>query len=86
MDDAATEMSVRFHDGLGRWLALYSYPDVGDSFPETPPADAVWIRAAERLEGPWSERRLLFRVPELDPAYAGGHDPNTGCYAAKEHP
>ena len=86
MDDAATEMSVRFHDGLGRWLALYSYPDVGDSFPETPPADAVWIRAAERLEGPWSERRLLFRVPELHPAYAGGHDPNTGCYAAKEHP
>jgi hypothetical protein len=86
MDDAATEMSVRFHDGLGRWLALYSYPDVGDAFPETPPADAVWIRTAERLEGPWSERRLLFRVPELDPAQAGGHDPNTGCYAAKEHP
>jgi hypothetical protein len=86
MDDAATEMSVRFHDGLGRWLALYSYPDVGDAFPETPPSDAVWIRTAEHLEGPWSERRLLFRVPELDPAYAGGHDPNTGCYAAKEHP
>jgi hypothetical protein len=86
MDDAATEMSVRFHDGLGRWLALYNYPDVGDSFPETRPADAVWVRTAERLEGPWSERRMLFRIPELDPSYAGGYDPNTGCYAAKEHP
>lgn len=86
MDDAATEMSVRFHPGLGRWLALYNYPDLSGTFPETPPSDAIWLRTAERLEGPWSERSLLFRIPELDSAYTGGHDPNTGCYAAKEHP
>jgi len=86
MDDTATEMSVRFHPGVGRWLALYNYPDVGAEFPRVAPSDAVWIRTAERLEGPWSERQLLFRIPELSPDYAGGHDPNTGCYAAKEYP
>jgi hypothetical protein len=86
MDDTATEMSVRFHPDLGRWLAVYSHPAVDAGFPRTPASDAVWLRSAERLEGPWSEPRLLFRVPELDPAYTGGHDPNTGCYAAKEHP
>jgi len=85
MDDTATEMSVRFHPGLARWLALYSYP-VGDASPGAARSDAVWLRTAAHLEGPWSERRLLFRVPELDPAYAGGYDPDTGCYAAKEHP
>ncbi len=26
------------------------------------------------------------RVPELDPRYVGGYDPDTACYAAKEHP
>jgi len=86
MDDTATEMSVTFHPAFGRWVALYNYPDVGEGFPDSQPSDAVWIRTAERLEGPWSERRLIYRVPELDPDYAGPFDRNTGCYAAKVHP
>jgi hypothetical protein len=84
MDDDATEMSVRFHPELGKWLALYAYPGLDGSFPAAGPDDAVWVRTADALEGPWSEPRVLFRMPELDPDYVGGHDPNTGCYAAKE--
>jgi len=86
MDDTATEMSVRFHPELALWIAIYNYPDVGEGFPEQRPSDTVWLRSAPRLEGPWSERQSLYHVPELSPSYAGGYDPNTGCYAAKEHP
>jgi hypothetical protein len=83
MDDTASEMSVRYHADLGLWLALYSHPVDEDAQGAT---DGVWVRTAERLEGPWSERRLLFRVPELHPAWLGGYDADAGCYAAKEHP
>jgi hypothetical protein len=86
MNDNATEMSVRFHAGLGRWLAIYNYPDVGEDFPEERPSDAVWLRSATNIAGPWSDRQLLYRIPELTPSDTRGRDPNTGCYAAKEHP
>jgi len=86
MDDSATEMSVRYAPELGRWIALYGYPEVAAGFPETRPSDAIWLRSAPSLEGPWSQRRLLFRIPELDPNFVGGFDPNTACYAAKEQP
>ena len=86
MDDNATEMSVRYHPELGKWIALYNYPDVGASFPHVPTSDAIYARSADRLEGPWSEPELIFRIPELAPAHAPPPDPNLGCYAAKEHP
>lgn len=85
MEDDATEMSVDHHPSLGAWIAVYSYPSIEGGFPETRPSDRVWVRTADSLEGPWSERKSLFRVPELDPEYAGGYDPNTACYAAKAH-
>jgi hypothetical protein len=84
MADNATEMSVRRDPESGRWIAVYNYPDVPGAFPKVPPSDAVYVRTAERLEGPWSERELIFRIPELTPTRGG--DPHTGCYAAKEHP
>ena len=86
MDDDATEMTVHFHASLGRWLALYSFPELSGDFPATRPSDAVWARTAEALEGPWSERRLVFRVPELAEGPLASGDPNTGCYGAKEQP
>jgi hypothetical protein len=86
MDDTATEMSVRYHADIGRWIAIYNYPDVGEGFPEKTPSDTIWVRTAEQLEGPWSERRSVYHIPELSPSYVGGFDRNTGCYAAKEHP
>lgn len=84
MDDNAAEMSVRHDPALGRWLAVYNFPDLAGSFPGTRPSDAVWLRSAPALEGPWSARRLLFRIPEL--AEGAPTDPNAGCYAAKEQP
>ena len=77
MDDDASEMTVHFHASLGRWLALYSFPELSGDFPATRPSDAVWVRTAEALEGPWSERHLVFRVPELaeGPCHPGTRTP-----------
>jgi hypothetical protein len=75
---------VRRDEQTRRWIAVYNYPDVPGAFPKVAPSDAVYARTADRLEGPWSERELIFRIPELAPARGG--DPHTGCYAAKEHP
>jgi hypothetical protein len=82
MDDDASEMSVHFNPGLREWLAVYSDPtnSQGDL-----PADTLWLRRAPSLEGPWSERAPLLRIPELAPA----PDPGPGapfCYAGKAHP
>ncbi len=84
MNDNATEMSVRFHADLGKWVAIYGYPDVRPGFPELPPSDTIYARTARHLEGPWSEPRAIYRMPELDPARR--RNPKTICYAAKEHP
>lgn len=85
MEDNASEMSVRHHREAGLWVALYNYPDVADEFPDAPPSDAVYARTAPAPEGPWSERRLVFRIPELAPDPSVPRDPHLGCYAAKEH-
>jgi hypothetical protein len=84
MNDTATEMSVHFHPAIGKWLALYNYPEVGDDFPAERPSDVIWVRTAAALKGPWSEPRAIHRIAELSPE--SSNDPNTGCYAAKEHP
>jgi hypothetical protein len=86
MEDNASEMSVRYHPEIGRWVAVYNYPNLTDAFPEIPPSDRIYIRTAGQLKGPWSEPKSIYRIPELDESYAAGHDPNTFCYAAKEHP
>jgi len=81
MQDNASEMSVRFHEPSGRWIALYGYPIQANVMP----SDLVSIRTAAKLEGPWSEPRTVHRIVEIQPDGVGGGDPNTFCYAAKEH-
>ena len=84
MEDTAAEITVRFHPELERWLAIYNHastnPKTGD------PSAAVYLRSAARLDGPWSEPTPVFEIPELADDSAGQRDPNTACYAAKEHP
>ncbi|MEZ4352611.1 MAG: hypothetical protein R3F16_02945 [Myxococcota bacterium] len=88
MPDDATESSVLFDRTVGEWLAVYAEPSAA-SVPKPGAAASkgstgmVWLRRAARLEGPWSPREPLFRMPELavEPA-----DPNVFCYAAKAHP
>jgi hypothetical protein len=46
----------------------------------------VRLRTAPRLEGPWSDPRSIYRIPELEGDYTERIDPNVFCYAAKEHP
>lgn len=86
MSDNATEMSVRFHPGLERWLAVYNRVDADESPSEGLPTGTVLLRTASRLEGPWSQPTALFRPSELEDVIASSRDSNLFCYAAKEHP
>lgn len=86
MDDDASEMSVRFHPEIGRWIAVYSFPDVQEATADAAPSDRVQLRTAPRPEGPWSAPVTIYRVPELGTDPTVDRDPNTFCYAAKEHP
>lgn len=86
MDDNATEMSVRYFDAIDAWVAVYS--DLDSAIPESVAASVseIRLRTAPRLEGPWSDPRSIYRIPELEGNYAERIDPNVFCYAAKEHP
>lgn len=75
MNDNATEMSVRFDSRLAKWIAVYQRLDEGK-------IANILLRTATELEGPWSEPVIAVRPAEL----ALQIDPNTFCYAAKEHP
>jgi hypothetical protein len=75
---AVSEMSVRYHADIGKWIAVYlSLANNGDR---------MLYQKADALEGPWSEPRpLIASIPEvnrLSPRY----DENNFCYAGKEHP
>jgi len=85
MDDNATEMSVEHDADAGVWLAIYGSPiQRGEPASWPTPSDRVYLRWAEQLEGPWSERIALHRIPEAE---AGGEPGQHGvvCYAAKGH-
>ncbi len=82
MDDDASEMSVHFDPGLGRWLAIYADPTAS---PDGDRGDTIWLRRATDLRGPWSAPEPLLKMPEL----ANLPDPEPGepfCYAGKAHP
>ena len=83
MDDAATEMGIQRLPGDCGYMVSYLSPiqpgDIGLS-------ETVYVRTARRLEGPWSERRLLAKVPEMSESDVNGFVPGTVCYAAKLQP
>lgn len=66
--EGSTEMTVRYHGLLNKWLALYS-----KNFSE------VYIRTADQVWGPWSEERMIFKMPEFKTIE------HSVCYAGKEH-
>ena len=51
----STEMTVRYHALLNKWVALYS-----KNFSE------VYIRTADQVWGPWSKEEMVFKMPELE--------------------
>jgi hypothetical protein len=77
MAKGASEMSVRYHPELKKWLAVMVDPQIF--------SDKVLLRTAPNMTGPWTEGDVIYRIPILqksDPHY----DADTFCYAGKEHP
>jgi len=77
MDRGASEMSVRYHPDLKKWVALMMAPDLTSG--------RILFRTADRLQGPWNEARVIYRVPEMEKG-STHYDPDNFCYAGKEHP
>lgn len=77
MKTGASEMSVRYHPELKKWIAVMVDPQIF--------SDKVIFRTAPSMTGPWTDGEVIYRIPLLrkdDPKY----DPDTFCYAGKEHP
>lgn len=72
-----TEMTVRYHPEMKKWLAVMNYPKMF--------SDKIIVRTAENFTGPWTEGKDIYEIPEMQKDKPG-YDPDTFCYAAKEHP
>jgi hypothetical protein len=76
MEHGATELSIRYHPEMKKWVAVLMDPKLTGS---------ILVRTASELMGPWTEGEAVYRVPEIRKDLAG-YDPDTFCYAGKEHP
>lgn len=86
MSDGATEMSIAREPDGRRLRAVYSFPYQPAGSSRGPHSNLIQTRTAPRPEGPWSEPRTLFVIPDLRRDTADGYDPDKLCYAAKAHP
>lgn len=77
MKQGSTEMTIRYHPELHRWLAVLFTPGAFSS--------KILLRSAPSLAGPWTEGQAIYQVPEMQLSNPG-YDKDTFCYAAKEHP
>jgi hypothetical protein len=77
MEHGSSEMSVRYHPELKKWVAVMNEPRFL--------SDKVIVRTAPQLTGPWTEGKVIYQIPDMQPT-APAYDRDTWCYAAKEHP
>jgi hypothetical protein len=77
MKTGASEMSVRYHPELKKWVAVMVDPQTF--------SDKVILRIAPAMTGPWTDGDVIYHIPELQKTYAH-YDSDTFCYAGKEHP
>jgi hypothetical protein len=77
MAKGASEFTIRYHPELKKWIAVMFEPGWMSS--------KVILRSADDLIGPWTDGKVIYDVPEMHKENAG-YDPDTFCYAAKEHP
>ena len=77
MEHGSSELSIRYHAELKKWLAVMFDPAAFSS--------RILLRSAPSLTGPWSAGQVIYQVPEMQPENPG-YDKDTFCYAAKEHP
>jgi hypothetical protein len=77
LDVSVSELSVRYHAADKKWIAVYlSTQNKGDK---------LVYQESDKLEGPWSESKVLgVKVSEVDPK-SPLYDKNNFCYAGKEH-
>ncbi len=76
MDRGVTEMTVRWHQHISRWVAV----QISNEFP----SHHLWRREATNLAGPWSAPVSIYTMPEYLPSNPG-YGPNRFFYAGKEH-
>jgi hypothetical protein len=76
MANGSTELSIRYHPDLKRWVAVLMDP-AGFT-------DRVLLRTAPDLTGPWTSGQVIYHVPEMLPGPT--RDKDVFCYAGKEHP
>ena len=76
LPDGHSEMSIRYHDAIGRWVAVTQGPEFLSK--------RIMIRTAPDLRGPWGDPVPVFSFPETA-SENPGYDPDTFCYAVKEH-
>ena len=77
MEHGATEMTIRYHAEVKKWLAVMKSPDLS--------SDAILLRTAPKFTGPWSPEEVIYHIPEMQKT-SPGYDKNVFCYAGKEHP
>ncbi len=77
MKRGSSELSIRYHPELHRWVAVMFAPEFLSS--------NILLRTAPSLTGPWTEGQTIYKAPEMQPDHPG-YDKDTFCYAAKEHP
>ncbi|MGB6386055.1 MAG: DUF4185 domain-containing protein [Terriglobales bacterium] len=77
MKTGASEMSVRYHPELKKWIAVMVDPQIF--------SDKVILRTSPNLIGPWTDGEVIYHIPILRKTNAK-YDADTFCYAGKEHP
>jgi hypothetical protein len=77
MERGSSELSVSYHAGRKKWLAVLNEPGWF--------SDKIILRSSKTLTGPWSEGKTIYTIPDVQ-KNAPAFDPDTFCYAAKEHP
>lgn len=77
MQHGASEMSVNYHPELKKWVAVLVDPTMF--------SDKVLLRTSPSMEGPWTDGEVIYRIPEMQ-KNSSQYDPDTFCYAGKEHP
>ena len=76
IEQPISEMSVRYHPSIKKWIALSPGPDF--------PSPWAVVRSADSPTGPWSSPQKIYEFPEMKRDNTG-YDKDTFCYAVKEH-
>lgn len=76
IEQPISEMSVRYHLSIHKWLALSTGPEF--------PSPRAVVRIADSPTGPWSAPQTIYEFPEMKRDNSG-YDKDTFCYAVKEH-